>query len=152
MTSYTARVLPLVAVAGVILACAHRGGAGQGEPAQTPPASPPPSPSTVTSDEPARQGATTLNQLLAGRIAGVVVTEAPGGGIIVRMGGPTSFQAGQDPLFVIDGVPVEVNRGALAWLNARDVESIRAIKGADAAIYGTRGANGVIVIKTKGSH
>ena len=106
----------------------------------------------MTSDEPARQGATTLSQLLAGRIAGVVVTEAPGGGIIVRMGGPTSFQSGQDPLFVIDGVPVEVNRGTLAWLNARDVESIRAIKGSEAAIYGTRGVNGVIVIKTKGSH
>lgn len=152
MTSYTARVLPLVAVAGLVLACAHRGGAGQGEPAESPPAPPPPSPSTVTSDEPARQGATSIHQLLAGRISGVIVTEASGGGIVVRMGGPTSFVGGQDPLFVIDGTPQQVNNGMLSWLNARDVESIRAIKGADAAIYGVRGANGVIVIKTKGSH
>ena len=53
---------------------------------------------------------------------------------------------------MVDGIPVEVQRGTLTWLNARDVESIRALKGADAAIYGIRGSNGVIVIKTKGSH
>jgi len=82
----------------------------------------------------------------------VSVTPAPGGGIIVRIGGPTSFHSGQDPLFVIDDVPMQASRGTLTWLNARDVESIRALKGADAAIYGVRGANGVIVIKTKGSH
>lgn len=152
MTSYPARVLPLVAlVAGLILACARGRGAGQGEPAENPPASPP-SPTTVTADEPARQGAASLDQLLAGRISGVIVTPAPGGGIIVRIGGPTSFQSGQDPLFVIDGVPVNVSRGTLSWLSARDIESIRALKGADAAIYGVRGGNGVIVIKTKGSH
>jgi iron complex outermembrane receptor protein len=106
----------------------------------------------VSSEEPARQGAASLDQLLAGRISGVIVTAAPGGGIIVRIGGPTSFYSDQDPLFVIDGVPVQVSRGTLTWLSAHDVESITALKGADAAIYGVRGSNGVIVIKTKGSH
>lgn len=153
MTSYPTRVLPLGLVAGLVLACAHGGGASQGEAAPSPPsAPPPPDPTTVTTDEPARQGAGSLDQLLAGRISGVIVTPAPGGGIIVRIGGPTSFYAGQDPLFVIDGVPMEASRGTLSWLSPRDVESIRALKGADAAIYGVRGANGVIVIKTKGSH
>lgn len=81
-----------------------------------------------------------------------MVSPAPGGGIVVRIGGPTSFVSGQDPLFVIDGVPMQVSRGTLSWLSAHDVESIKALKGADAAIYGVRGSNGVIVITTKGSH
>lgn len=154
MNWYPARVLPPLAVVAVlVLACAHGGGASQSEPAPSPPSAlPPADPTTVTADEPARQGAASLDQLLAGRISGVIVTPAPGGGIIVRIGGPTSFQSGQDPLFVIDGVPVNVSRGTLSWLSARDIESIRALKGADAAIYGVRGGNGVIVIKTKGSH
>jgi len=154
MTSYPTRVLPLVGfVAGLILACTHGGGASQSEAAPSPPsAAPPADPTTMTADEPARQGAASLYQLLAGRISGVMVTPAPGGGIIVRIGGPTSFVSGQDPLFVIDGVPMQVSRGALSWLSPHDVESIKALKGADAAIYGVRGANGVIVIKTKGSH
>lgn len=115
-------------------------------------APPPPAPNEVRSDEDARQGAQTLDQLLAGRISGVVVYSAPGGGIVVRFSGPTSFYSGQEPLFVIDGVPTEVQRGTLTWLSPNDVESIRALKGADATIYGVRGANGVIEIKTKGSH
>ena len=90
--------------------------------------------------------------MLAGRISGVTVYSTPGGGIVVRFAGPTSFMSGQDPLFVIDGVPTEVQRGSLTWLSPNDVESIRALKGADASIYGVRGSNGVIEIKTKGSH
>lgn len=152
MTSYP-RLLPLVPlIAGVMLACAHGRGASQSEAEPSPPAPPlPASPTKVTSDEPARQGAVSLDQLLGGRIAGVIVTSAPGGGIIVRIGGPTSFVSGQEPLFVIDGVPMEVSRGTLTWLSPHDVESIKALKGADAAIYGVRGANGVIVIATKGA-
>ena len=83
----------------------------------------------------------------------MTVSSAPGGGIIVRMGGPTSFYANQDPLFVVDGVPIVVNRGTLNWINPRDIESITALKDpSQTTIYGVRGSNGVIVIKTKGSH
>ena len=92
-----------------------------------------------------------MEQMLAGRISGVTVSPAPGGGIVVRFA-TTSFYSGQEPLFVIDGAPVEVQRGTLTWLSAHDIQSITALKGADAAIYGVRGSNGVIVIKTKGSH
>jgi TonB-dependent SusC/RagA subfamily outer membrane receptor len=156
MTSYPTRVLPLVGFgAGLILACAH--GRGASRTAQTPstrPAPPTPSPSTMTVDEQARQGATSLDQLLAGRIAGVIVTPAPGGGITVRIGGPTSFYSRQDPLFVVDGVPIEASPGgSLGWLSPHDIESITALKDpSTTAIYGVRGANGVIVIKTRGSH
>ena len=115
-------------------------------------APPPPAPNEVRADEDARQGAQSLDQMLQGRISGVTVYSAPGGGIVVRFAGPTSFYSGQEPLYVIDGVPMEVRTGTLSWLSANDVESIKALKGADASIYGVRGSNGVIEIKTKGSH
>jgi TonB-dependent SusC/RagA subfamily outer membrane receptor len=139
----------LAIVSGIALfAC----GGPKGQSGTEPRSPPPPAPNVVTADEPARQGAQSLDQMLAGRIAGVTVYSAPGGGLVVRFAGPTSFYSGQEPLFVIDGVPTEVQRGTLTWLNASDVESIRALKGADASIYGVRGSNGVIEIKTKGSH
>ena len=134
----------------LMLACSrNREGAEGPAPRAAPP---PPAPNEVTADEDARAGAQTLDQMLAGRISGVTVTAAPGGGIIVRFAGPTSFYSGQDPLFVIDGIPTEVRGGNLSWLRANDVQSIKALKGADASIYGVRGSNGVIEIKTKGSH
>jgi len=139
----------LVIVTAFALGCGHSHGASQAEPAHPPPAA---DPTTVSTNEPARAGAASLEQILAGRISGVHVTSAPGGGIIVRFAGPTSFYGGQEPLFVIDGVPVEVQRGTLTWLSPHDVESIKALKGADATIYGVRGSNGVILIKTKGSN
>ena len=99
------------------------------------------------------QSATSLDQLLAGKIAGVTVTRAAGGGISVRMTGPTSIYGGQEPLFVVDGVPIEGGTGGtLSWLNPRDIVSIEVLRGSQAAIYGVRGTNGVIIIKTKGAH
>ncbi len=154
MIRYPVSVLPPVGIlAGLVLACAYGRGASQSEvPPTAAPA--PPSPSTVTSDEIARQPVASLGQLLAGRIAGVSVVQAPGGGISVRIRGPTSFLLSNEPLYVVDGVVVEPARnGTLAWLNPHDVESIEVLKDpSSAAIYGVRGANGVIVIRTKGSH
>src|SRR5207245_10049975 len=99
MIWYPARVLPPVGIAaGLILACAHGRGAGESAAVQRP-APPPPSPSTVTSDEIARQPVVSLDQLLAGRIAGVTVTPARGGGISVRISGPTSFSLSNEPLY-----------------------------------------------------
>ena len=95
-----------------------------------------------------------LEQLLAGRISGVIVTAvSPGGGISVRISGPTSFSLNQQPLYVVDGVPIEPGpNGTLSWLNPHDIESIAVLKyESDTAIYGVRGSNGVIVIKTKGA-
>src|SRR2546423_15637006 len=95
-----------------------------------------------------------LDQMVAGRIFGVNVTAARGGGIMVRIGGPTPFYAGQQPLIIVDDVPVDgTPNGTLTWLTPRVIESIVALKDpSQTAIYGVRGANGVIVIKTKGSH
>ena len=152
MTWYPARVLPSLATVAVVLACTGGSRTTPNEPVPRA-APPPPAGSTVTSDEPARSQPNTIGEMLAGRIAGVTVLPAPGGGIVVRMGGPTSFYSGQDPLYVVDGVPVTVTRGMLNWIHPRDVESITALKDpSQTAIYGVRGINGVIVIKTKGSH
>ena len=158
MTRYPTRFLPSIAILtrllpGLLLACAHRSDTGQLS-AQPDTLAPPASASTVMSDEQGRQPATSLDQMLAGRISGVTVTAAPGGGIVVRIGGPKSFYGGEDPLFIVDGIPIErVNNGTLNWLNPHDVESITVLKDpSETAIYGVRGSNGVVIIKTKGSH
>jgi TonB-dependent starch-binding outer membrane protein SusC len=108
----------------------------------------------MNTNESAREHATSIEQLLEGRLRGVTVNALPGGGMVVRMFGPTSFYSGQEPLFVIDGVPASnVIQGRLSWLDPHDIESITALRDpASTAQYGVRGANGVIVIKTKGSH
>ncbi|HWC73735.1 MAG TPA: TonB-dependent receptor plug domain-containing protein [Gemmatimonadales bacterium] len=135
MTSYSARLLlSIVLIVPFYAGCKHR---DPNQPVEI--ATPPPS---------------SLDQMLEGKISGVSVTAAPGGGIIVRMGGPNSFYSGQDPLFVIDGQPIEAARGGkLSWIDPHDIESIAAVKDpAQLSLYGLRGSNGVIVIKTKGSH
>ena len=101
---------------------------------------------------------------LQGRAAGVQVTQGSGlagSGSVIRVRGIGSISAGGDPLYVIDGIPVTSdpflsgNRGAmnqnpLATLNANDIESVEILKDAGAAgIYGSRGANGVILVTTK---
>jgi TonB-dependent SusC/RagA subfamily outer membrane receptor len=155
MTSSPSRVLSVGLVGllvGIVAAC-HGRGASQSEAAPSPAPSPASS-STVTSDEIARQPAVSVEQLLAGRIAGVTVARASGGGISVQIRGPTSFLLSNEPLYVVDGVPIEPGpNGTLSWLNPHDIASIEVLKdAASTALYGVRGANGVIVIKTKGSH
>ncbi len=92
----------------------------------------------------------TIEQMLAGRVAGVVVSRAPDGSLAVKIRGSTSGY-NEEPLYVVDGIAVQPGpSGALSGINPRDVDSIKVLKGpAETAMYGARGANGVIVIKTK---
>src|SRR6266545_1596895 len=92
--------------------------------------------STVASDK-APPPVGSLAQMLAGRVSGATVTAPPGGGISVRISGPKSFRLSQEPLYVVDGVPVEAGpNGTLRWLNPEDIESIAVLKyDADTAIY-----------------
>jgi TonB-dependent starch-binding outer membrane protein SusC len=112
---------------------------------------------------------TSVEQLMQGRVAGVNITQnsgAPGGGINVRIRGTSSVRNGNNPLFVVDGVPLsggDVSPGTgtnnlggsaaknpLNFLNPNDIEKIDILKDASAtAIYGARGANGVVLITTK---
>lgn len=93
---------------------------------------------------------TNILQALAGRAAGVQViqnTGAPGAPISVRIRGTNSIQGGNEPLYVVDGFPFSGNP---TQLNSYDIESIEVLKDASAtAIYGSRGANGVVLITTK---
>lgn len=108
-------------------------------------------------------------QLMQGRVAGVQITSAsgePGGGIDIRIRGTSSIRSGNNPLFVVDGVPLSGDatsgtgadaglgssaaRNPLNFLNPNDIERIDVLKDASAtAIYGSRGANGVVLITTK---
>lgn len=96
-------------------------------------------------------------ELLVGKVAGVQVTPNadPGGGGTIRIRGGSSLSASNDPLIVIDGVPVDNNsvagdRNALNIVNPNDIETFTVLKDASAtAIYGSRASNGVILITTK---
>ncbi len=101
---------------------------------------------------------TTPEQLIVGKVAGVQITSnggMPGSGSRIRIRGGTSLNASNDPLIVIDGVPID-NTGingsgnALSLINPDDIENITILKDASAAaIYGSRAANGVIIVTTK---
>ncbi len=93
---------------------------------------------------------TNAPQMLQGRAAGVYVLNTgnkPGAGVSVQIRGRRSFNAGNDPLYVVDGIPIS---GGFNDINPGDIESMEILKDASAtAIYGSRGANGVIIISTK---
>jgi len=102
----------------------------------------------------------TIDRALQGRAAGVQVTATsgqPGGGINVRVRGVGSINAGNDPLYIIDGVQVATgglsgvaSSNVLSSLNPNDIESIQVLKDAAAsAIYGAQGSNGVVLVTTK---
>ncbi|MAH20922.1 MAG: SusC/RagA family TonB-linked outer membrane protein [Flavobacteriaceae bacterium] len=97
-------------------------------------------------------------QLITGKIAGVSVTSgsgAPGEGQVIRIRGNGSLSLSSNPLFVVDGIPlndggVGGTRNPLNLINPNDIESMVVLKDASAtAIYGSRGANGVIMVTTK---
>lgn len=95
--------------------------------------------------------------LISGRVAGVTVVNggAPGSGAAIRIRGGSSLDASNDPLIVINGLPISNaavggSRSILATLNPNDIESFSVLKDASAtAIYGSRASNGVIIIETK---
>jgi TonB-linked SusC/RagA family outer membrane protein len=103
------------------------------------------------------QPVASIDQAMAGQVAGVRVSQltgTPGGGATVRVRGTGSITAGNEPLYVIDGFPVEggYNRdlNPLATINPYDIESVQILKDASSAsIYGSRGSNGVVLITTK---
>ena len=116
---------------------------------------------TVSGDVIAESPVTSVDKMLSGKMAGVQVTASsgqPGASSQIRIRGISSINAGNDPLWVVDGIPVMTgnysyftNTGnAIASINPNDIESITVLKDAAAAsIYGSRAANGVILVTTK---
>ncbi|MBC9797026.1 SusC/RagA family TonB-linked outer membrane protein [Sinomicrobium weinanense] len=121
--------------------------------------------SSVSAEELRAVPAPSFEQALQGRAAGVQVTQTsgvPGGGTNIRIRGTSSVNASSEPLYVIDGMLVNSDGnetsiggrgpgiGPLATINPNDIESIEILKDASAtAIYGSRGANGVVLVTTK---
>lgn len=114
--------------------------------------------STVSSTAITQSVATTIDQVLQGRAAGVQIQQnsgTPGGSSSVRIRGISSITGSNEPIYVIDGVIIDGNTGSLnsnplAGINPNDIASIDILKDASAtAIYGSRAANGVIMVTTK---
>ena len=142
MTFSSRALLALALFVGVSDACSHRA-------ARKPSSEKPP---IATAEDIERNASgEAIEKVLQARASGVIVERVPGGGIAVRIRGPGSFYGSNEPLYIVDGAPFPAGRnGALTGLNPHDIESIDVLKNpADIAIYGMRGANGVIVIKTK---
>jgi TonB-linked SusC/RagA family outer membrane protein len=120
--------------------------------------------SKVSGEVISRLPVTGLDQALQGQAPGVQVTSAsgtPGASVSIRVRGPSSISAGNQPLYVVDGIPINTGSysqigvggqqtNALADLNPADIESIEVLKdAAAAAIYGSRASNGVVLVTTK---
>lgn len=109
--------------------------------------------SSVKAEALANNPASDFRQALVGKMPGVQVTTPSGdpeGSVSIRVRGISTVNAGSDPLYIVDGVPME--RG-FANMNTNDIESIEVLKDASAAaIYGSRGSNGVVLITTKKEH
>lgn len=114
--------------------------------------------SSISSAAVAQSVSTTIDQVLQGRAAGVQIQQnsgTPGGSSSVRIRGISSITGSNEPIYVIDGVIIDGNSGSLnvnplAGINPNDIASIDILKDASAtAIYGSRAANGVIMVTTK---
>ncbi|MCL2502362.1 MAG: SusC/RagA family TonB-linked outer membrane protein, partial [Bacteroidales bacterium] len=120
---------------------------------------------TVRGDELIKAPVASMDQAMQGKMAGVQITASsgsPGAAVVVRVRGAASLLASNDPLYVVDGVPMPGSRddtylgyggastNAIAGINPADIESIQVLKDASAAaLYGSRASNGVILITTK---
>lgn len=117
--------------------------------------------SSIRASEIASIATTSIEQALVGRMAGVQITQpngTPGAGFDIKVRGVGTITAGSSPLYVVDGVPLSddtsdatgITVSPLASIETSDIESIEVLKDASAAaIYGSRGSNGVVIITTK---
>lgn len=110
-----------------------------------------PSGAAVTADQIQQSPGEPIERLLMSRSPGVWVGRGADGSLAVRIRGGASVMGNNEPLYIVDGSPFTPGaNGTLTGLNPYDIASIKVLKEAtDLAMYGVRGANGVIVIKTK---
>jgi TonB-linked SusC/RagA family outer membrane protein len=107
---------------------------------------------TISADQIAATPTTDINQAIQGKLPGVYVKSSaqPGSGASIQIRGINSIQYGTSPIFVVDGTIID---GGYNTLNPDDIESVTVLKDASAtAIYGSRGANGVVLVTTKSGH
>src|SRR6266566_3376027 len=126
--------------------CAHHNRTDAATPASSPA-------NTITAEDIDRAPGLSLEQLLVTRIPGLSLSRAADGHLVIHIRGTSTLLGDEEPLFVVNGIPLDTPIGGnLSSINPRDVEYITVLRdAASTAMYGIRGANGVIVIKTKQS-
>jgi len=145
-----AAVVSAIAVM-LVSACAHRSAPRVAPGADSTATAAAKKPNVVGSDVIEASSGQPIEKILADRVAGVVLGRTADGSLTVRIRGANSFSADKEPLYVIDGVPITPGPGgSLSGINPSDIASIEVLKDAvSTTMYGSRGANGVILIKTK---
>jgi TonB-dependent SusC/RagA subfamily outer membrane receptor len=136
MTTAARAVLGLLLVAA---ACSAKSGrSSQAQPVNS-----------ATKEDWKGQSPARAEELFIGRFPGVQVLQS-GGGLIIRIRGANSINGSNEPLYVIDDMPIEPGPGgALVGINPQDIEKIEVLKDAGSTgLYGSRGANGVVLIRT----
>jgi TonB-dependent SusC/RagA subfamily outer membrane receptor len=105
----------------------------------------------ITAEDIQRSPGISLEQLLLAHVPGMTMTRAADGHMILHLRGTTTFLGNEEPLFVVNGIPLgPTATGNLGAINPRDIDTIEVLRDAAAtAAYGIRGANGVILIKMK---
>lgn len=108
----------------------------------------------VTSEDFDRSPDQSIEQELEAHVPGITLTQNANGSVSIRIRGINTFMGSTEPLYVIDGVPIQAGpSGGLVGINPHDIASIEVLKDAvSESFYGVRGGNGVIVIRTKHSH
>lgn len=131
-------------LAVLVVGCSHKTGTSSQ-------ASSPVRQQEVTSEDIARAPTQSIEQQLMAKVPGVIVTRTETGDVAIRIRGGTSAYGNNEPLYIVDGQAVVPGPGGgLSGLNPNDIESIKVLKdAASMSMYGSRGGNGVIVIKTK---
>lgn len=143
MTHLTRTILPLFLLA----ACSYRTSRQSSQPDPNRP------PGTVlTAEDIQRSPGQSLEQLLLARVPGLTLTRAPDGHAVLHLRGETTLMGEEEPLIVVNGIPLGPNAGNLSAVDPHDIETVQVLRDAAAtAAYGIRGANGVILIRTKQS-
>jgi TonB-dependent starch-binding outer membrane protein SusC len=138
-----APIVLLVTVAGC--GAGHGSRAATTDPASTPGQG-------VTAKDIENNPSISIEQLLMARVPGLSITRAPDGQYIYHLRGSSTLYGDQQPLFVLNGIPLDpaATGTALSSINPHEVESVQVLRDAiNTSMYGARGANGVIVIRTK---
>ena len=141
------RLVPTLAVALLLAACASPKDPQTG----SAPVPAPSSSGTISGDQIQHSPGEAIEKTLASRSPGVTVGRAADGSLAIRIRGGSSLTGNNEPLYILDGSPfIPGAGGALTGINPYDIESIKVLKDpAELSMYGARGANGVIIIKTK---
>ena len=127
--------------------CSHRGAT----PPSTESIDPRPPGTVLTADDIRANPGQSLEQLLLARVPGLTAVRAPDGRTILTLRGTTTLLGDDEPLFVVNGIPLAPNSsGNLNAIDLHDIQTVQVLRdAASTAAYGVRGANGVIIIRTK---